>query len=101
MDACGVRARARCVVRRRFTGGERARGVVDDFANGFDKDDGERTPPKRNDGFRQVRPDDDGFREESVVVVRGVFFFFFFVVFIVGGVGRGESERDGGSVGDG
>ena len=100
MDARGVRARERDIVRRCFTGGERARGVGDDFANGFDKDDGERTPPKRNDGFRRVRPDDDGFREESVVVVRGVFFFFDVVVFVVG-VGRGESEGDGGGVGDG
>ena len=99
MDACGVRARARCVVQKCVTGGERARGVDGDFAFGFVEDDGERTPPKRNDGFRRFRPGDDGFREESVVVVRGVLFVVF-VVFVVG-VGRGESEGDGDGVGDG
>lgn len=100
MDARGVRARERDIVRRCFTGGERARGVGGDFAHGFVEEDGERKPPKRNDGFRRLRPGDDGFREESVVVVRGVFFFFDVVVFVVG-VGRGESEGDGGGVGDG
>jgi hypothetical protein len=62
-------------------------------------DDAERIPPRR---FRRFRPDDadgdDGFREESVVVIHGVFFV---VVVRAVGFGRDESEGDGGGVGGG